>query len=300
MGAPIEMRLPLNLYDERTSAFFEGKLGTRIDALIWFTRGLALDLSGRHEDALALFKQAEPALAGWKNDQGKEILAYFVGREALFLGRYDPQAQDATAAAAYLAEAEAAFRQALDINPAYVRAHIGLGGVYFQRAQHLPPAERLQTNDLIQAIEQYRLAVEQDLGAAGIQLKLKGYLGLGVAYRLQGEAYLHAGNFANADTSFDRAITELNQAVALLTQDQHRLLAQAYLGLGSAYEQKAHIRYVQQNTTASKPLFEEAADAYQQCSDHADQEFYDSLLQDLKSKYCDPYRQDVQKVLDSL
>lgn len=300
LGAPIEVRLPINLYDERTSSFFEGKLGARIDALLWFTRGLALDLSGRHQDALTVFQEAETQLSGWANNQGKEILYYFLGREALYLGRYNPANPSESDPAGFLNQAEAAFNQALVINSGYSRARIGLGGVYLQRGQHLPPAERLQTNYLTLSIEQYQLAVEAGVKSAESQVELRGHLGLGSAHRLLGEAQLHAGQYTEADPNFDQAIAEINRALALLPPNQHRLLAQAYLDLGAAYEQKAYVRQVQQGKAQSKPWYEEALSAYQQCSNQADQEFYDSLLQELKTNYCDPYRQDVQAVLDSL
>jgi tetratricopeptide (TPR) repeat protein len=300
LGAPIEVRLPINLYDERTSAFFEGKLGTRVDALVWFTRGLALDLSGRQQEALATFKEAEGQLSGWADDQGKEILYYFLGREALYLGRFDPTANNKAEALQYLDEAKVAFNQALTINPGYFRAHIGLGGVYLQLGQHLTPTERLKTDDLALAIKQYQLAIEMSKDAAEVQVEFKGHQGLGSTYRLLGEAYLFDNNFAQADPNLDQAITEIKQAVALITEEQHRLLAQAYLELGSAYYQKAHIRLAVGEKTESKPLFEQARASYDQCARQADLEFYDSLLQEIKTKYCDKNRQEVQKALDNL
>ena len=86
----------------------------------------------------------------------------------------------------------------------------------------------------------------------------------------------------------------------MLNPDQHRLAAQAYLGLGAAYEGQAYLaRYIQQDEAASKPLYEAARTAYGQCVDQANQSIYDELLQKLKN-YCEPYSQDVQKNLDEL
>ncbi len=291
LGTPIEVKLPLNLYDEQVNAFFEGNLGSRIDALVWFTRGLALDLSGRHEDALAVFKQAEaePQLKDWQD--GREILYYFIGREALFVGLDKP---------GFLDEAEVAFKRALEIKADYVRAHIGLGGVYFQRAQQLPPEQRLQTDDLNLAIAEYKLVYENSPDSSNDQVKIKGLLSLGKAYRLQGEAYLHAGQNDRAEPVYTLAIDKITAATKLLDPDQHRLLAQAYLGLGAAYEGKAYIRSAGGDKAASKPLYQEAQTAYSQCVKEADAEVYDASLQEIKTKYCVPYSEAVQKVLNDL
>jgi len=291
LGAPVEVKLPLNLYDEQANAFFEGKLGLRVDALVWFTRGLALDLSGRHEEALSVFKQAETEeqLKNWQD--GREILYYFIGREALFLGLTQPQ---------FLTEAETAFKKALELNPDYARAHIGLGGVYFQRAQTLPPEQRLQTDDLNLTIAEYTLAFEHNPDTANDQVKIKALLSLGKAYRLQGETYFHAKEYDPAASLYDLAIAKITEAIKLLDPTQHRLLAQAYLGLGAAYEGKAYItRYVKGDQAAGKPLYQEAYTAYTQCITQADAEFYDSQLQEIKTKYCAPYSAEVQKVLNN-
>ncbi len=288
LGAPIEVRLPLDLYDQRAGSFFEQQLGTRADALVWFTRGLALDLSGRHKDALAVFRNAESAeeLQSWEAEQGREILYYFIGRQALFLSRDD---------SAYLAEAEAAFEVSLAINPDYVRTHIGLGGVYFQQAQQLSPEARLENDTLDLAIEEYTRAVEEGGDSPGQQIEIKGLLALGKSYRLRGEAFLFSGNIEQATSAYEKAIDDIEQAITLLDTGQHRLLAEAYLGLGIAYEGLA---YAQSNREdGGRALFEKAVAAYDTCIEQAEIEFYDTTAQDVKNNYCAPYREDVQNVL---
>lgn len=301
LGSPIQVQLPIDLYDDRTSIFFEKQLGGRVDALVWFTRGLVHDLAGDHAEALQTFRQAETTLKNWGDNQGKDVLYYFIGREALFLSNpdiYDGLASSATEQ--YLTEAETAFKEALDINPNYSRGHIGMGGVYFLQTQQLPPEQRLESGQLDLAVDQYQQAIEAALASAETQVELKGRLGLGLAQRLKGDAYLRTQTFAPAAPAFDQAITQIEQALALLSPEQHRLAAQAYLGLGAAFEGKAYLaRYVQQDEAASKPLYEEARSAYGQCVEQANQSIYDELLQKLKN-YCEPYSQDVQKTLDEL
>ncbi|MBN1218417.1 MAG: hypothetical protein JXM69_05790 [Anaerolineae bacterium] len=293
LGQPIEVRLPLDLYDQRASSFFEQNLGVRADALAWFTRGLALDLSGRHQDALAVLQEAEneEQLKSWSDNQGREILYYFIGRQALFLSRED---------AAYLDEAEAAFKKSLEINPNYTRAHLGLGGVYFQRAQQLSRPERLQSGYPELAVEEYTRVVAEGDNSPGSQIGIKGLLALGKAYRLLGQAYFDVNAYDQAVPAYEQATDSIEQALALLDPGQHRLLAEAFLGLGIAYEQQAYIQSGGDDKTAGKLLFEKAYAAYDNCIKEAEAQFYDTTLQDVKNKFCAPNREEVQKVLADL
>ena len=292
LGEPIPVRLPINFHDEVTDAFFEDQLGLRVDALAYFTRGLAFDLSGRHDQALNVFKEAEAALPGWRDDEGKEILYYFIGREALFVGQEDR---------AMLDEAETAFTESLRINPDYTRAHIGLGGVYLQRGQYLiieanasdTALDPLVLEQYDHAIEEYRLAVIERSSIPEAEIEFKAALGLGTAYSAKALAYINLGQEDQADVFADLAIDQLNRAINLLNPTQHRIRAQGYLALGSAYQIKAHIQVRNEDRDAARPLFEEARQAYDLCSQEAEIDFYDTTLrEDIKTK-CDRNRDDV-------
>lgn len=291
LGAPVEMRLPLDPNDPRTNEYLRSRLGSRADALVWFTRALILDLSGQHEAAYEVLRQAESVLTDWQEEEGKEILYYFLGREALFLSQQD---------SAWLEPAEAAFLRSLEINPAYARAHIGLGGVYYQRAQFLAPEERLSAPFLDQAIAEYAQAVEAGPEASGGQVALKGRLSLGTAYRLLGEAHLFAGDLEAAAEAFARAVADLEAALPQVDPEDHRLLAQAQLGLGAAYHQWGHTRLLLGDTDAAQDLFTRAEAAYTACIQQAEAEFYDTFLQDLRQENCEPYRQAVEQALQDL
>ena len=150
------------------------------------------------------------------------------------------------------------------------------------------------------AIEQYQQAVEGAVDSAELQVELKGRLGLGLAQRLQGDAYLRTQAYDQASPVYAQAVEEIQSTLARLSPDQHRLLAQAYLGLGAAYEGQAYLtRYVQQEAEASKPIYEEARAAYNHCLEQADQSPYDDLLQKIRN-FCGPYGQEVQSALDGL
>lgn len=121
-------------------------------ALVWFSRGLNNDLNGRYDLAYQVLKQGEASLTDWDENQGKEVLYYFIGREALFMASCETDARivftptaDKTAIAQALDEAAKNFRMAQDIatrnGRTYARATYGLGQVAFQRAQRalIPP-----------------------------------------------------------------------------------------------------------------------------------------------------------------
>jgi tetratricopeptide (TPR) repeat protein len=146
LGQAIPMPLDANdAYRERTLQ----PIGR---ALVWFSRGLQNDLNGRHDLAYQILRQGEDQLTDWDENQGKEVLYYFIGREALFLANCEKDASivfsDATkgsASAQAWDSAQHYFAQAQNIvvsnGRSYARATLGLGQVEFQRAQRelIPP-----------------------------------------------------------------------------------------------------------------------------------------------------------------
>jgi len=247
-GAPIDLQTPLNLDEQGLSLNI--KLTSRTRALSRFTIGLMYDLLGDSEDALKVFQQAIDEL-DWAKNGG--IFYYFVGRSALFLDRDE--------------EAEAAFRAAIDFtNDNYARAYVGLGSVYLRRARRLPPEQRVETTDLQQAIENYQQAMTRADALLEPQTKITAQLGLGQAYRLQGDTYTRLDDFDKARPLFDQAIAEIQPILASLqAARQYRYLGQAYNTLGAAYAQQAYIRQVQGDKAGSIALYEKAREAYANC-----------------------------------
>ncbi len=146
LGQPIP--LPASLNDEYLAAYLQ-PLGR---ALVWFSRGLQNDLNGRYDLAYQILKQGEQNLTDWDENQGKEVLYYFIGREALFLANCENDARivftptpAASAVAQALTEAETYFARAQTVaersGRTYARATFGLGQVALQRAQRelIPP-----------------------------------------------------------------------------------------------------------------------------------------------------------------
>jgi len=168
LGAPVAFRSPVDFNDTRTGAYFDKNLKPRADALVWFTWGLALDLTGQNDKALQVFRDAEPQFKTWSKDQGNEILYVFMGREAFFLARNETEAKKAfNSSSEALDFAEDAFNKALNSNPAYDRAHLWLGNIYSERAQRRLAAGQLDQDNLTQAradldraTSQYQVALQ--------------------------------------------------------------------------------------------------------------------------------------------
>ena len=122
LGQAVPARL--SLFDvDPTVAKAEARqpLADRTSAIFYLTLGLTQGLANNHEEALATFQRAESDLDGWKDDDGKAVLYYFMGRSALFARRHDVAID--------------ALEKALALNPTYVNALITLGAVYIDKAQ---------------------------------------------------------------------------------------------------------------------------------------------------------------------
>jgi tetratricopeptide (TPR) repeat protein len=286
LGSPIPVQLPLS-----TLAGLEAneRLSVRTKALAWLTIGLAFDLVNPTR-ALEIFHQAEERLQDWPDEHGsgKEILYFFIGQEELLLGNDD--------------SAEDYFRKALAIEPQYARSLIGLGSVFFNRSQKLSPAERLNTDFIQQAIENFDQARQAAPDSPWPPTEEIALTALGLAYRLQGETFNALDRFDESDQAFDQAADVLNQAIALLeTGNQPRFLAHAYLSLGATYQAQANLRLRQGQTDDGVAFLTRALASYQQCIAQANAAPLDKVLtQYYVDERCKPYQAQVQKDLVSL
>ena len=108
-------------------------LSLRARALIWLAQGLAQEILGDPEAALHIFQAAEADLVNWEDQKGRSVFTYFAGHEALTLQQLDLAQQK--------------FEAALMLNPDYPNAQIGLGKVYYQRAQLYLVAGNLEASN---------------------------------------------------------------------------------------------------------------------------------------------------------
>jgi len=300
LGEPIP--IPENF--DRTDTLAKEALGTRVanraGALFWLLLGLRDDLLGRSEEALAVFRQAEAELTHWKEQgEGKETLYFFIGRSALFLGRYE--------------EAEEALERALQINPTYARAQIVLAGVDFRRVvsflQSHDEEHPLQTedmeqaiNDMEQAIDKYQKGLELAQESHEPLIEIIGRLTLAQAYRLEGQAYFWLQDDVKANRFFELAIEEINPVLEPLADaEQHRILAQAYESLGAAYTQQAEILRKQEDVARSRALYEKARAAWAGCIDQEKKAPEDDILRSaIIAESCRPWDKFVEEALLTL
>lgn len=317
LGAPISIQLPLNL-DQQAGLSLNKKLVSRTRALSRFTLGLMYDLGGFSQDAFQVFQESLEQL-DWDESSGQEIFAYFLGRSALFLNRDE--------------QAEAAFEQARAANPAYARPYVGLGSVYYKQAQcrlldaaglgeqddpaydqacqrpdgsYIAPCEAngpdclaLAQETAERATASYQQAIDQADAAVEPQTRLIAQLGLGSAYRLQGEVTIYRGQDEQAAALFDQAVqTILPTLEPMEDAGQHRYLAQAYLYLGTAYAQQARISQDHGDTAGSISLHKKAREAYGHCAAQKEASPFDEILtQKIVAAGCIPYDRVSQEAL---
>jgi len=272
------------------------KVNTWSRALSLFSIGIMYDLQGRPDLALGIFQQARDQMGG-ANEAGGEVVWFFIGREELTLADTDSAARDN-----HLAEAQSAFEKSLAINPQYARAHIGLGSVSFDRAQHTPGDQRLQTPDLASAIQEYQAALSGAGSSAGALIEPKARLGLGAAWILEGEAYRDASRLPEAGDAFSNAAQAAQETIpSLAAAGQFRILAQAYLTLGEAYHEQGHLKLQEGDPSASRDFFQKASDSYSQCIQQKDAAITDqTLANQIVDGLCVPYKQMVDASLADL
>lgn len=273
LGAAIGGVLPLSADPPLVKAALKQPLANRTSAIFWLLLALTHSFINEHEQALAILQQAEVQLQQWQPTEGKEVLYYFLGREAFFLHRFDL--------------ALPAFTQALQINPNYINARSGLAGVYYDRAQLF----FLRGRPLSAELQQCVIAGEYDQGAptladalADIQRALDNYqqavdlapaiataslipqlaqMGLGLAQQLQGQALLWSNDMAGADRALDQARRSLQAPLAALGQlERTDYLALTQQGLATVDRLQAHLRLVEK-TNAQNAKDEATAQARQ-------------------------------------
>ncbi len=285
INAPIPIELPLNDLGTRTS--LTDALTGRSSLLWQVTLGLAYDLQSNNAKALDIFTTALHGLEAARQDAGKDILYYFIGRENLYLKNLDG--------------AQAAFQSALHISPDYARAHIGLGSVYYTRAQAIKPEDRLNGTDLDSAIDEYRKAFDIVSKANDTQSEYQARFALASAYRLKGESYAFKEDYSTAESFFDQTIQEVQAGMKLITWEQHRFAAHGDLIIGTAYQQKAAIRLAQGDKSASRDWFNSALNYYDQCINESNNDPFDKFLAvNLRINGCEPYKKAVQDALANL
>lgn len=274
-------------------------------ALSWLAVGLTEAQLGHSLDALEAFLNADKAFPR------SELIQFFLGREYLFL--VDREAVLEFARAQFVSQAEAAFRQAIAINPSYPRGYIGLGSVFAKRARQIvkgfesgeQPASALVEAEMLveQAQANYRQALDasQASPAVGIPLESFARLGAGNMHTLAGIITFHQGEPSGALQRFDQAIATVEATIQPLSADgQTRYLTQAYEYLGTAYRWKAFIFQSQLAIDESLEAYQRAFDYFDRCVAQGEGTPDRIVREEIIAAICIPNRADVQENLENL
>lgn len=185
-GAPITITLPLAHPDNR--AQLKAQVLPRLEALTEFMYGMAFYKAKELDLALQQFELAR-AVPQWRDapGAGKEILYLWIG--TVLIGRaHAGQAAgcplETGAGLDNWACARLAYENALELNPGFARAHIGLGNFWADQAEKQRGGQVVvicQAYDL--ALEAYRQALDPKLAAEDTaQVALKTRFNIGLAY----------------------------------------------------------------------------------------------------------------------
>ncbi len=270
-------------------------LRTRASALFFIATGLAYDVFGRAARSLEIYRQAVQQLIDWPDQgAGKEILYFFKGQAALF------QAQQTTdqVSTELVNEAAADFQHAIDSNPAYARARIGLGSALYVRLQRAPViSDTLGSPDLQRMLDEYNAAPGLARQAGDRLAELVGVLSQGIGEYHVGRASRPTDRVA-AQAAFARALDRVMASVQSLADlHQPRVLAQAQLALGAIYIQQAEIDLANNNQSAGKLNYQHAQQAFEACVAQAANSADRILVDLIVRNRCQPQLERVNQIL---
>lgn len=169
-------------------------------------------------DKASEYLKAAQASPGWADRDGKEVLYLFLGSTEGQLGN--------------LEAAQAAYTQAVTINPNYARALVGLAEVRFQQSKGgCPYSQRVDAAGLRETLRLYRRALQARVQPAQSEIQTWIAFGLGKTYLC-----LSQGRVANHWGDSTQAFTRVVAAYRAGTDPRMReMAAQAHGGLGWVY-----------------------------------------------------------------
>jgi len=243
------------------------------------------------------------------------LVQFFIGREYLFL--VDRESILSDIKDAFERQAETAFQKAIALDPEYSRAYIGLGGLYFKRAQRALSAwmdENPGVDNRVSSLDSISVLVEQTIaqldqsirlgaqqGDSGVPLVAIGQLALGNTLRLKGQIEYFRGDSGAAVELIDRSIDTLDSTLMSLEDPgQKRFLTQAYEYLGSANRWLGYVYEVDQDYSSSLAAYQRAIEYFDLCIAQADGT-QDLIIQnEIVGDICRPNRIEVQGIVGDL
>ncbi len=302
-----EISQPIRIADlEDPGPSIKNELGRQSGAIAWIAMGLSQVQLGNSQDALNAFLEAE------KLEPHSEVIQFFIGREYLFMS--DEQSPETRTE--YWQKAETAFQNAVEINPQYARAYIGLGGVYLKQSAYLvdtaqsansemdPQASQLLDKS-IQAYQQ-ALDLKPETKQYGAPIEELTRISLANAYKVKGIINASSGDSPAAIKATEEAISILRQTVGTLEQSvtQHesyrRYLAQNYEYLGEAYQWLGYTHELTADYPNALAAYQKSMDSFDLCIKQGENTPDLIITNDIIGLRCEPYLQDVKKSFNNI
>ncbi len=279
---------PLLFKHDDPGAEVQDTLKRQVSGMGQVMLAVAYSRGNQSPETIDALKKAQESLGD------SDVVAYLLGQEYLFLAQQGLADRQQT-----IELARQAFVKSISLNPAYARASIGLGSVFFTQAQdtlaatytdqssnNKEDAYRSVLDQIEPAIQNYQRAVEQSGSGAPDDefLATTARIGLGTSYRIKGEALYRLGDSAGAQPWIAEAVNTLETAAqSLAGVADYRVRAQVYQGLGTVYEWQA---FLNGNAPA---MLQQARSAYNQCIEQGDLSPLDTFLKDeIIAKLCAP------------
>jgi tetratricopeptide (TPR) repeat protein len=224
LGEPVAFNIPLT---PASLTAVNAELNARALVLQYVVNGLSYLFIQRHDRARLEFTDAL-AVPRWTETEGHEVV--YVLRGAAALEAYDPLTNPEP-----LAEAEADFTRARQLEPRYARAYLGLGAVALERAKGTDLAvcgtAEINPAPLVDAAGLYQTSLSATDRPTTAYVEAKAYYGLGQAHLLGWGAGVPEWSGTEAQRNFEAVLRLYEQAdypPTLLSLAAH---AHAQLGL---------------------------------------------------------------------
>lgn len=222
----------------------------RTKVLAQFAIGLSYYALFNYDKALTYLEAAQ-RLEGWGDR--KELLYLFLGNTLGKLNRLD--------------DAEHKFRSALEVEPEYARARVGLASVQLQRAKGSCEAGKIDAEGMRVAMEVYKGALTAKVQPLLADIEAKVHFGLGQSYLCLSQA-LVGDYWHDAEQAFLAVITEYEGGNPRVRE----MTAQAQANLGAIYLPLT-------TDVTPEPEFQRAADQYRKAFELSRQPAFQAICQ---------------------
>lgn len=219
------------------------RLQSRAKSLARFITGLTYLSGGNYAVAEARF-HAAISDGDWPDDDGKEVMHLFIGTAAALDDRLD--------------DAEAAYTEALRVNPDYARAYLGLAGVALLRGHQGCTPSTADRDELQESQELYRSALTALDRPPSSSVVAKAHLGIGRTAICLSQAGLE-NSWSEANVELESVVREFeagDESVRELASEAHGELGLIHLPTVGDTDPAPEFRAAAQHYGAASDLAE--------------------------------------------